>query len=204
MKISTKDYRTYFESGFYFKAKVINKITKNPVQGIKVAFKVYTSHNKHKIYYGTTDAKSVAQLKKNLKVGSYKVITSVKDKNVKFKKSKARLTIKQTVEMGCSSLYVQVGGTEAVAGYRRDTTHARTMHIVKCKLNGVPAIKQYKKDTYFFHIVVAANGWMAGTGGIDDSNINRAIEKLVGKMFKEGEIKKSYLKRYKAMKGSWA
>ena len=195
MKITTKDYRTYFESGFYFKAKLINKITKNPVQGIKVAFKVYTSNNKHKIYYGTADAKGVAQLKKNLKVGSYKVITSVKDKNVKFKKSKAVLTIKQTVEMGCSSLYVQVSGTEAVAGYRRDTTHARTMHIVKCKLNGVPAIKQYKKNTYFFHIVVAANGWMAGTGGIDNPSINHAIEKLVGKMFKEGEIKKSYLNK---------
>lgn len=195
LKITAKNYRTYFESGFYFKAKVINKITKNPVQGIKVAFKVYVNHNKYKLYYGTTDAKGIAQLKKNLKVGSYKVIVSVKDKNVKFKKSKASLTIKQTAEMGCSSLYVQVNSTESVAGFRRDATNARTIHMVKYKLNGIPAMKQYKKNSYFFHMITAANGWMAGTGGIDNPNINHAIEKLVGKMFKEGKIKKSYLNK---------
>ena len=41
LSIQTKDFKTYFESGFYFKAKVINKVTKKPVEGVKVAFKVY-------------------------------------------------------------------------------------------------------------------------------------------------------------------
>lgn len=194
--IQTKDYKTYFESDLFFKAKVIGKFTKNPVKGVKVAFKVYFSKNKYKTYYSTTDAKGIAELKKNFKVGSYKVVTGIKkNKYLKAKKTKAALTIKETAEMGCSSLYVQVSNTEAVAGFRRDATNAKNLHIVKYKLNGIPAVKQYKKNSYFFHSITAANGWMAGTGGWDNPTINHAIEKLAGKMFKSGKIKKSYLKK---------
>ncbi len=196
LTITTKNYKTYFESGFFFKAKVINKITKNPVKGVKLAFKVLMKNNKHEIYYSTTDSKGVASLKKNLKVGSYIVITKLKKNNyLEAKKSKATLTIKETAEMGCSSLYVQVSNTEAVAGFRRDATNAKNLHIVKYKLNGITAVKQYKKNSYFFHTITAANGWMAGTGGWDNPSINHAIEKLAGKMFKAGKIKKSYLKK---------
>lgn len=195
LKIQTKDYKTYFESGFYFKAKVINKITKNPVEGVKVAFKVY-KNNRYRTYYATTDVNGVAKLKKNLKVGSYNVVTSLK-KNayLKAKKVKSILTIKETAEMGCSSLYLQVSRTEAVAGFRRDATNAKTLHIVKYKLNGKWAVKQYKTNSYFFHSLTTADGWMAGTGGWDNPTINHAIEKLAGKMAKSGKIKKSYLKK---------
>lgn len=196
LTIKADNFKTYFESGFFFKAKVVNLITKNPVEGVKVAFKVFTSANKHKIYYATTDAKGIAKLKKNFKVGSYKVITQIKkNKYLKAIKTKATLTIKETVEMGCTSLYVQVSNTEAVVGFRRDTTNARNIHIVKYRLNGISAVKQYKKNSYFFHTIAAANGWMAGTGGADNPTINHAIEKLAGKMFKAGKIKKSYLKK---------
>ena len=195
--IGAKNYKTYFESGFYFKAKITNKITKNPVKGIKVAFKVYSNH-KSKTYYATTDDNGVAVLKKNLKVGSYKVVTSIKNKNVKSKKKRATLTIKQTKEFGCSSLYVQVSGTESVVGFRRDTTNARALHIVKYKLNGKTAVKQYKKSSYFFHMIATCDGWMAGNGGVDNPTINHAIEKLVGKMVKEGKIKNAYLKKIRS------
>lgn len=80
-------------------------------------------------------------------------------------------------------IYVQVSNTEAVTGFRRDVTNAKDLHIVKYKLNGIAAVKQYKKNSYFFHSITAANGWMAGTGGIDNPTINQAIEKLAGKMF---------------------
>ena len=124
-------YKTYFESGFYFKAKVVNKITKNPVKNVKVAFKVYLSHNKCKLYYSNTDANGIAKLRKNLKVGVYKVVTQIKkNKYLEAKKSKAILTIKETAETGCTSLYVQVSNHEAVAGFRRDATNAKTLHIV--------------------------------------------------------------------------
>lgn len=77
-------------------------------------------------------------------------------------------------------IYVQVSNTEAVTGFRRDVTNAKDLHIVKYKLNGIAAVKQYKKNSYFFHSITAANGWMAGTGGIDNPTINQAIEKLAG------------------------
>ena len=191
--IEAKNYNTYWESDLFFKAKVINKITKNPVKGVKVAFKVYTN-NKYKIYYATTDAKGVAYLKKNLKVGSHKVVTSINDnKNFNFKSSKATLTVKPTAEMGCSSLYVQVSNYEVVVGFRRDATNAKTLHIVSYKLNGKAAVKQYKTNSYFFHSVTTADGWMFATGGRDNADINHAIEKLGGKMAKSGKIVKSYL-----------
>ena len=195
LKITTKNFKTYFESGFYFKAKVINKITKNPVQGVKVAFKVL-NNNRYKTYWATTDVNGIAKLKKNLNVGKYKVITSIKKNNfLKAKNTKAILTIKETAEMGCSSLYVQVSNTEAVAGFRRDATNAKTLHIVKYKLNGKWAVKQYKTNSYFFHSITASDGWMIGTGGWDNPTINHAIEKLAGKMAKSGKIKTSYLKK---------
>lgn len=195
MSIAAKNYKTYWHSNLFFKAKIINKVTKNPVKGIKVCFKVYTTHNKYKIYYATTDNNGVAKLRKNFKVGAYKVVTFIKNKNVKSKKVKSTLTVKPTAETGCTSLYVQVSKNEAVAGFRRDATNAVNLHIIKYKLNGKSAIKQYKKGSYFFHSITSADGWMAGTGGIDNPGINHAIEKLVGKMFKAGEIKKSYLKK---------
>lgn len=196
LSINAKNYETFFESDLFFKVKLINKITKKPVKDVKVAFKVYSSNNKYKIYYACTDKNGMAKLKKNFKVGSYKVIISVKKNDYfKVKKTKAVLKVKETVETGCTSLYVQVSNTESAAGFRRDTTNSRTIHIVKSKLNSIPVIKQYKKNSYFFHLITAANGWMAGTGGADNPTINQAIEKLVGKMFKTGKIQKSYLKK---------
>ena len=56
LKIIAKNYKTYFESGFYFKAKVINKVTGNPVENVKVAFKVYDSNKKFKTYHAKTNA----------------------------------------------------------------------------------------------------------------------------------------------------
>ena len=195
LKIIAKNYKTYFESGFYFKAKVINKFTGNPVENVKVAFKVYDSYKKFKTYHAKTNAKGIAELRKNLKVGSYKVVSkTIKNKYLNGDKSKATLKIKETAEMGCSSIFIQVNKTEAVVAFRRDATNAKNLHIVKYKLNGIPAVKQYKTNSYFFHVICAANGWMAGNGGWDNPTINHKIEKLTGKMFKSGKINKSYLR----------
>jgi hypothetical protein len=196
LSITSKNLKTYFESGVYFKAKVINKITKNPVEGIKVAFKVYTGH-KSKFYYATTNSKGVASLKKNFKVGSYKVVSSIKkDRNIKSKSSgKSTLTIKPTAGMGCASFYVQISNLESFTAFRRDATNAKDLYIVKCKIGGKSAIKQYKTGSYFFHSVTTSDGWMMATGGIDNPDINRAIEKLGGSMIKLGSLKKSTLNK---------
>lgn len=194
--IYTKNYKTHLDSDLFFKAKVLNKITKNPVKGIKVTFKVCTGNNKYKTYHATTNVKGIATLKKNFKVGSYKVVTSIKkNKNVKSKDSKASLTIKPTEEYGCCSVYLQVSNSESLMGFRRDATNAVKIHIVKCKLNGRTVVKQYKLNSYFFHSIVTSDGWMVGTGGIDNPTINKAIEKLAGKIIKSGKINKDSLKK---------
>ena len=195
LTIYTKNYKTYWHSDLFFKAKVLNKVTKNPVKGIKMAFKVFIGNNKYKTYHATTDANGIASLKKNFRVGSYKVATSVKNKNAKSKASKATLTIMPTAEYGCCSLYVQVSNSEAVAGFRRDATNAVNLHIEKYKLNGRTAVKQYKTGSYFFHTITTSDGWMIGTGGIDNPSINHAIENLAGKMVKSGKITNAFLKK---------
>jgi hypothetical protein len=194
LAIKTNNFNTYVGSDLYFKAKVFNKVTKTPIKGIKVLFKVFIGHNKYKKYYATTDENGLAILKKNFKVGSYKIIASVK-KNKKIK-SKARLTVKATAEMGCTSIYIQVNKTEAVAGFRRDSTYAANLNIKVSKWHGRTAIKQYKTtNTYFFHSITTSDGWMIGTGGADNPSVNKAIEKLAGKMVKSGKIKKTTLKK---------
>ena len=197
LTIETNDYKTYWHSDLFFKAKIINKNTKNPVEGIEVAFKVFTSKNKYDIYYSKTDSKGVAYLRKNFKVGSYKVITNIKKRNgFKFKSTKSALTVKPTAETGCCSFYLQVSGTEAVAGFRRDATNALNIYIKTMKWNGKNAVKQYKLgNSYFFHSITTADGWMVGTGGMDNPTINKAIENLAGKMVKAGKIQSSYLKK---------
>ena len=187
--------KTYYKSGDYFKAKVINKITKNPVKNVKVAFKVYSSKNKYRLYWATTDTNGIAKLNKIFKAGTYRIVTEVKKNSyLKAKKTKSTLTVKQTKGEGCCSYYLQINNTDSIVGFRRDGTNSKSLHVVKYKLNGIPAVKQHIKNPYFFHIIAASNGWMAGTGGLDNPSINRAIEKLAGKMFKSGQIKKSYLK----------
>lgn len=194
MAIKTSNYKTYVDSGLYFKAKVFDKITKAPLSGVKVLFKVYIGNNKYKKYYAITDKNGMAVLKKNFKVGSYWIVTSIK-KNKKVK-SKAKLTVKATAEMGCSSLYLQVSKTEGTLGFRRDSTYAANLHIKVIKWQGRTALKQYKnKNSYFFHAIITSDGWAIGNGGADNSGINKAIQKLAGKIVKSGKIKMSILKK---------
>ena len=197
LAIETEDYKTYWHSDLYFKAKVINKNTKNPVEAVKVAFKVFTGQNKYEIYYSTTNSKGIAYLKKNFKTGSYKIVTSIQDdKNIKSKKTKATLKVLPTAETGCCSFYLQVSASEAVAGFRRDATNALNIYIKVVKWNGKTAIKQYKLgNSYFFHSITTSDGWMVGTGGLDNPSINKAIEKIAGKMVKAGKIQSSLLKK---------
>lgn len=199
--IKTSNFSTYFNSDIFFKAKVINNATKHPVEGIKVLFKVYSSKNKYKIYYSLTDKKGIATLNKNLKVGKYDVYTFLKDtgkgKHLVYRnlKNKAVLKVKETAEMGCSSIYVYVNENESALAFRRDSTYAAKLYIVSQKWHGKKAIKQYKlTGTYFFHSIVTSDGWLIGTGGWDNPKVNKKIENLAGKMVSSNSINSSTLK----------
>ncbi|WP_407377810.1 hypothetical protein [Methanobrevibacter sp.] len=205
LAIKMSNYNTYVDSDLFFKVKVYNKITGKSVEGIKVLFKVYsTKTKKYSYYYSTTDNNGVAALNKNLRIGTYKISTQIRDsknKNyISYKNSKNKVTmkVKPTAETGCCSFYLQTSSTESVAGFRRDATNALTVYIKHVKWHGRTAIKQYKlSNSYFFHSITTSDGWMIGTGGIDNPSINRAIENLAGKMVKANKIKTSYLKKIK-------
>lgn len=212
LAIKMRNYNTYVDSDLFFKVKVYNTVTKNTVSDIKVKFNVYNSKTKkYSYYYRTTNSKGIATLNKNFKVGLYRISAKIDDsKNKKYisyknTKSKATMNVKPTAEFGCCSFYLQVNGTESIAGFRRDATNALDIYIKSIKFAGRTAIKQYKLSySYFFHSITTSDGWMMGTGGIDNPSINKAIEKLAGKMVKSNKIQKSYLKKdSKLRKASW-
>lgn len=203
LAIKMSNYNTYVDSDLFFKVKVYNTVTKNAVSGIKIKFKVYNPKTKkYSCFYRTTNSKGIASLNKNFKVGSYKISAKITDSKNKpyiyYKNSKAKVTmkVKPTAEWGCCSFYLQVSGTESIAGFRRDATNALTIYIKNVKFAGRTAIKQYKLGYgYFFHSITTSDGWMMGTGGIDNVAINKAIENLAGKMVSSNKISTSYLKK---------
>ena len=201
--IKMSNYNTYVDSDLFFKVKVYNVITGNAISGIKVKFKVYSiKTKKYSYFYCVSDKNGIATLNKNFKIGSYKISAYIHDsKNkqyISYKNSNKKVTmkVKPTAETGCCSFYLQVSGTESVAGFRRDATNALNIYIKNVKWHGRTAIKQYKLgNSYFFHSITTSDGWMIGTGGIDNPSINRAIENLAGQIVKANKIKSSYLKK---------
>lgn len=198
VSLTVNSYSTYYNSDLFFKTKVINKITKKPVSGIKVLFRI---HNGKKLYYyyATTDSRGFATLNKNLNVGTYRVHVSIANndqRNVVYKNSKSTvlLKIKPTAEMGCCSIYLQVSSSESLTGFRRDSTYAADVTIKPVTWYGRVAIKQYKTTGgYSFHSITTADGWHMATGSADAPSANQAIEKLAGAMVKSGVIQQAKL-----------
>jgi hypothetical protein len=201
LAIKISNFKTYSNSKDYFKAKIYNKITKNPVAGIRVAFKVYSSKTKkYTYYYATTDKNGMATLNKNLKVGSYKILVLIKDsKNkdyISYKYSKTQATMKVTSSGGedCCSFYLQVSDTEAVGGFRRDNTAATTIKVQEDKINGLSVVK-HSNANGFVHLIVFSNGWMAGNGGLDSWDAIKNMQNWVSDMVKSNKIKMSLVKK---------
>lgn len=88
---------TTFESGKYFKSKVIDTKTKKPRNNVKVTLKIYTLNNYKKITL-KSNSKGIVQYKtSNLNVGNHKVILSTKNAKTKtclIKITKAKPVIK--------------------------------------------------------------------------------------------------------------
>lgn len=208
LAIKMSNFNTYYKSGLYLKAKVYNKNTGNPVSGIRVLFKVYsTKTKKYTNYYATTDSKGVATLNKNLKVGTYKIAAQIKDsknKNyISYKDSNNKITMKVKSSPGedCCSFFLQVSDTESVAGFRRDNVAMTTITVKDYKLGGIPVIKHTNANG-FVHLIVFANGWIVGNGGLDSHDFINSMEKLAVDMVKSNKIKMSSLKKIYSYKRS--
>ena len=190
--IKTGPLKTYVDSEKYFQAQVTDADTNNPLKDVKVVFRVYSDENQHEDYLTTTNERGIASLNKNLNPGEYRIYTFVNEPSVVCNKVKSAYQVKQTPEWGCCSFYIQLSNTQSIAGFRRDSTTPRDLYIKDVNWHGRTAVKQYKNDHYFFHSITTADGWMIGTGGLDNPDINRAIEDLAGKMVESNRIIKSY------------
>ena len=201
LAVKMSNFNTYYASGSYYNAKLYNKVTGTPIEGIRVAFKVYSSKTKkYAYYYSTSNKKGIVTLNKNLNVGEYKISIQIKDsKNKKFvsyKDSKTKVTMKVKPPAGedCCSFYVQVSDTEAVGGFRRDNTAATTITVKECTINGLSAVK-HSNANGFVHLIVFSNGWMAGNGGLDSADFIKSMQNLVTDMVKSNKIKMSSIKK---------
>ncbi len=201
LAIKMNNFNTYSNSNSFFKVKVYNKVTGKSVAGIRIAFKVYSlKTKKYSYYYATTDDNGIATLNKNLKVGTYKISTLIKDsknkKYISYKDSKNKVTmkVKSCVGEDCCSFFLQVSGTESVAGFRRDNTAMTTITVKEYKLGGIPVIKHTNANG-FVHLIVFANGWIVGNGGLDSHDFINSMEKLAVDMVKSNKIKMSSLKK---------
>lgn len=101
VKIIPKKLSTTYGSGKYFQVKVVNSKTNNPISGVKLSLKVYTG-KKYKTVTITTNSKGIAKYSAStLKVGSHKIVASLKNKKLfsgkaktsSIKVSKAKITI---------------------------------------------------------------------------------------------------------------
>jgi hypothetical protein len=201
LAIKMSNFNTYYKSGSYFKAKVYNKDTGNPVSGIRVLFKVYSYNTKkYTNYYATTDSKGVATLKKNLRVGTYKISTKIKDsknkKYITYKNSKNKVTMKVKSLAGedCCSFFLQVSNTESVGGFRRDNTGMTTITVKEYTLGGIPVVRHTNAGG-FVHLIVFANGWIVGNGGLDSGDFINSMQELAVDMVKSNKIKRESLEK---------
>lgn len=201
LAIKMSNFNTYYKSGSYFTAKVYNEITGKPVSGIRVLFKVYsTKTKKYTYYYATTDSKGIATLKKNLRVGTYKISTQIKDsknkKYISFKNSNNKVTmnVKSCAGEDCCSFFLQVSDTESVGGFRRDNTGMTTIHVKEYKLGGIPVVR-HSNSGGFVHLIVFANGWIVGNGGLDSGEFITSMQNLAVDMIKSNKIKMASLKK---------
>ena len=112
--------------------------------------------------------------------------TSVNSTGIK----KTSKTIKTS--SGCCSVLVHVKKGVDVFSYRRDSTYAANLHIIKTKWYGKEAVKEYKKTNgYFFHTIITKKGWIVSSGGPDIVWITQKLESIAGHASVRGYIKKS-------------
>ena len=79
ISLSVSKLSTTYESGKYFKVKVIDSKTKKPVSNVKLILKVY-SGKKYKKITAATDSNGIAKYyASNLGIGNHKVTINVKD-----------------------------------------------------------------------------------------------------------------------------
>lgn len=86
-------FSSYYNSGAYFKVKLIDNNTKKVLSGVKLKLAIYTG-NTYKTVYITTNKNGIAQWKVNsLAIGSHKVYINVNDSYITASKVSSTITV---------------------------------------------------------------------------------------------------------------
>ena len=86
----------------------------------------------------------------------------------------------------CCSIYVRINETDYAIAHRRDSNSGNlTQSIDQCE----DYVKYYKPTSeYFFLTKVYTNGWVFGTGGLDEAVYNEKVEAIASDMVKNQYI----------------
>ncbi len=95
----------------------------------------------------------------------------------------------KTSQNGCCSVLLHVKKGYDVFSFRRDSTYSADLHFIQLKWYGKYAIKEYKTTNgYFFHTIIARDGWIVSSGGSDIPRLNKELENLAGRTSTSGHI----------------
>jgi hypothetical protein len=90
---------------------------------------------------------------------------------------------------GCCSILLHVNNGNDVFSFRRDSTYPANLYFVQSQWYGKDTLKEYKTASgYFFHTIIAKDGWIVSTGGPDIPYLNRQLEDLAGRTSVSGQI----------------
>ena len=104
---------------------------------------------------------------------------------------------KTSSKEGCCSVVVQASENESAISYRRDSTLAATIYVTEN--SGI--VKQYKESgSYFVHTMISKDGWLVGSGGIDEPNVVRNVEKECLKIIKDNKLTDTSIRRIENQK----
>lgn len=85
---------------------------------------------------------------------------------------------------GCCTTIIQGYNNDSAISFRRDTNNKVTINVK----NNTSYVKQYKTDSYFFHVIINKDGWLVGNGGEGGDEVNKAIETYALSMINNNQI----------------
>lgn len=86
----------------------------------------------------------------------------------------------------CCSVIIHSSNGHDVVSFRRDSTEAADLYIIKDKWYGKDVLKEYKTTgQYFSHNIITDDGWIICAGG---GGTNSEMEKLAGEIMLRGTI----------------
>ncbi len=112
------------------------------------------------------------------------------------KKEKNTVTKEETeiTEDGddCCSAIIQGYNNDSTISFRRDSASAVTLNVT----HNSTYIKQCKgSGSYFFHVLISADGWLVGNGGTDTPETNKAIESAAINIIENNDLTAASFKK---------